>query len=78
MINNERVFKIKIISKSEFWGETAWALGTNVCKRGGSGKTWTSEKLAIKNFDEMQGNRLKSIFKGDYILELVTFKLTEE
>lgn len=81
MINATEVYKIKITGYVT--GDTvepeSWANGTNIHKRGGSGKTWTSKKLVNKSFNEISAyldmrNRHK---KHSTVIEIVTFKLEQ-
>ncbi len=75
MINQEIVYKIKLIALADsFCGGDAWAKGTNIYRRGGSGKTWTNKKLADKSLEEIKAYKCYGV---DFKAELVTFKLTE-
>lgn len=78
MINEEIVYKIKLValnSNTLHIGDE-WAKGTNIFKRGGSGKTWTSKKLVNKSFNEIVNNYERYV-GVDFNVEIVTFKVEQ-
>ena len=74
MINTDVVYKIKLVAMTKEFGGDAWAQGSNIFKRGGSGKTWTCEKLVLKNLNQIK----ETYYYGEiYTAELVIFRLAE-
>ena len=78
MINEETVYKIKLVALNDntLHRGDEWAKGTNIFKRGGSGKTWTSKKLVNKSFNEIVNN-YKRYIGVDFNVEIITFNVTQ-
>ena len=78
MINEETVYKIKLVALNDntLHRGDEWAKGTNIFKRGGSGKTWTSKKLVNKSFKEIV-NAHEMRIGIDFNVEIITFKVTQ-
>ena len=78
MINEETVYKIKLVALNDntLHRGDEWAKGTNIYKRGGSGKTWTSKLLVNKSLAEIQEQNSRGYGK-DFTAEIVTFKLEQ-
>ena len=79
MINEEIVYKIKLVALTDkiLYNGDEWAKGTNIFKRGGSGKTWTSKKLVNKSFNEIVNNHSERAYGVDFTAKIVIFKLQE-
>ena len=78
MINKETVYKIKLIAlnSNTLHRGDEWAKGTNIYKRGGSGKTWTSKLLVNKSLKEIQ-EQSSWAYGVDFTAEIVTFELMQ-
>ena len=82
MINTEVVYKIKLIDLdgTTLYRGDEWAQGTNIFKRGGSGKTWTNEKLVNKSLEEIICNYSsgpKPLYGKAFTAEIVAFELKQ-
>ena len=78
MINEGTVYKIKLVALNDkpLHRGDEWAKGTNIYKRGGSGKTWTSKLLVNKSLKEIQEQNTRG-YGVDFTAEIVTFKLEQ-
>jgi len=79
MINTEVVYKIKLIDLdgTTLYRGDEWAKGTNIFKRGGSGKTWTNEKLVNKSLKEIIDNYSNDLYGKAFTAEIVPFELKQ-
>lgn len=79
MINEDVVYKIKLVALNDklLHRGDEWAKGTNIFRRGGSGKVWTNKKLVNKSFDEIVSLYGNSGYGVDFSVEIVTFKFEQ-